>query len=37
MSEFSNSLTLNVYRRETVISVFMKKQFKMEQAQNQLV
>ena len=38
MGEFSNnSLRLNVYQCETVISVFMKNQFSMEQAQNELV
>lgn len=38
MGKFSNnSLRLNVFQHETVISVFMKKQFSMEQAQNELV
>lgn len=38
MCEFSNnSLRLNVYQCEAVISVFMKKQFSGEQAEKELV
>lgn len=38
MGKFSNnSLRLSVYQCETIISVFMKEQLSMEQAQNELL